>query len=137
MTSEEILKMEAGPELDRLVAERVMEWDEGKDFGIGESGIVRYIREGPKYFERTKIEAWAPSTDIKAAWEVMERLAPHFEIKLFNAMEPQRSRGWKDVWVVDIQASQEGAPLHRSIDDNAPLAICRAALLAMMEASDE
>lgn len=33
MTREEILKMEAGPKLDALIAEKVMDLKDGKDFG--------------------------------------------------------------------------------------------------------
>jgi len=40
MTREEILKLEPGPELDRLVAEKVMGWEEGKDFDCSEEGTL-------------------------------------------------------------------------------------------------
>jgi len=130
-TREEILKLEPGPELDRLVAERVMGWKEGKDFGVGESGIVWYIREGPKYFERTRIEAWSPSTDIAAAWQVVEKLANRgivvvveSEGALNNIYEVLFYR-WGSDAIVGIARG--------SICE----AICRAALLAVMEASDE
>ena len=64
MTREEILKLEPGPELDRLMAERVMGWEYDllRDawFKDGEGGIWA--------------ENWHPSTDIAAAWELIEAL---------------------------------------------------------------
>ena len=40
MTREEILKLEPGPELDRVVAERIMGWKEGPDFWVSFEGVV-------------------------------------------------------------------------------------------------
>jgi len=129
MTCEEILKLEPGHELDRLIAERVMGWKEGKDFGVGESGIARYIREGPKYFERTRIEAWSPSTDIAAAWEVIADLLTRYNVSVYSARYPIR-------WFVQIVALKDWETKALVQDENLPLAICRAAL-AVMEVNDE
>ena len=40
MIREEILKLEPGPELDRLAAERVMGWEEGQDFDCSKEGTL-------------------------------------------------------------------------------------------------
>ena len=102
MTREEILNKQAGPEMDFLVA---------KYYGI--SG--------------------APSTDIVAAWHVVEMFAHTSRNKL--AKEFNFSHFW-------IHAYPDGS-WHCSLNYNnagvvgcyapsAPLAICRAALLAVM-----
>lgn len=116
MTRDEILKLEAGRELDALVAEKVMGYP--KEI-ISINGSVKspngdwMVREIDEY-----------STDISAAWEVAEKLGSF----------------WIDHTVSDLGIDVE---FFTSLDhskerlvataDTAPLAICRAALLAVME----
>jgi len=132
MTREEILKLELGPELDRLVAEKVMGWKrttEGAPPGCAywkdDDGFVR-ANETPGGSLN-----WNPSTDIAAAWEVVEKLANkgivvviESEGALNNIYEVLFYRWGSDV-IVGIARG------------NICEAICRAALLAVMEASDE
>lgn len=120
MTKEEILAMVPGRELDALVAERVMLLKVNAKNGafsvisdIGRSGLKRY------------------SNDISAAWEVVERMRERIfskrRIFLDNLQELTRYIGtidrpvaWPDVfWFVN------------------PESICKAALLAVMEAAHE
>lgn len=73
----DIDSMEAGPEMDRLVAEKVMGWLEDTD----RSGMHgRYFREDPvrgKYWLITSGDddyRWEPSRNIDHAMEAAERL---------------------------------------------------------------
>lgn len=115
MTRDEILKMEAGRELDALVAKDVMGWH--KLDGNWKDNIWEKADGHIK-------GDWHPSEDISAAWEVVTKI---------------RSMGWG----VDISWFHEFiyCALHKPDSviikqanaETAPLAICRAALLAVME----
>jgi hypothetical protein len=113
--------MEAGRELDALVAERVMKW------GIYWADTGGEHREPLRGDVDRKREDWSVpefSIDISAAWQVVEHL---------------RAQGWgitisqhhDDPWLVSmgrfanlhtVAIAEEG--------DTAALAICRAALAA-------
>lgn len=129
MTREEILGMEAGPELDRLVAEQIMGWEEGRNFSMWpEQGVHISVGDGIGFF-------WRPSTDITAAWEVMTKLCE-------LGMVPEVYGMWltkkKNEWYIVLWYSVEDlTAAARAKASTLPLAICRAALLAMMRASDE
>lgn len=58
-------KLQAGPELDRLVAEKVMGWTTDKTNGPWYTAALTFAA----------VRGWSPSTDIAAAWEVEERIA--------------------------------------------------------------
>ena len=95
----DIDKMEAGREMDALIEER-----------------LRFVRmETPEPY----------STDISAAWLVVEKFLPHFRIECFEDSVNTDEEGWHcDIWTVKGHACAEGC-------DTAPLAICRAALKAV------
>lgn len=110
----------AGRELDALVAEKVMGW---KRYGRRNSGTWT----APGGFNASAGSWPTYSTDIAAAWEVVE------------AMQ-------KKAWVTEVSADcfVDGRPAgftahcwydddsrHYATADTAPLAICRAALQAM------
>jgi hypothetical protein len=117
MTCEDILNMPAGPKLDDLVAEKVM------NDPMGQVWSRHY------------------STDISAAWEVLEKLfergwyaeiitdAKTTEIDFEIAIRDRNNGTWtldtgvEDGWITDGWV----------VASTAPLAICRAALLAVME----
>jgi len=126
MTRDEILSMPAGRELDALIAEKVMkitpekcdfpvftdkrDWVDPGEYFVNVPGSVTEL---PRY-----------STDIAATWEVVERLTkptsfPDIDIDLLTTV-----RGWLFVIKYDIA-------VHRANAETAPLAICRAALLAV------
>jgi hypothetical protein len=107
--------MRAGRELDALVAEKVMGW---KWIGPDEFNDNRHLTLGGQ-----KVQARIPdySTDIAAAWDVVEKMRPTFNLVLecvsleYNCHVARP--GHLDE-KVNVRA------------DTAPLAICLAALKA-------
>ena len=63
-----MIDMKPGPELDALVAERVMGW-EARQGVLGCEVPPRGVPLGMGGWP-----TWSPSTDIAAAWEVVEKL---------------------------------------------------------------
>lgn len=119
--------MTAGDALDVLVAEKVMGWSKGKYWG-GSGATDRWFDGGKElgsdhatpeghgdgdYYSPD--ESWSPSTDIRAAWEVVEKL-PGF------GMTHMRDGSWHVAF---------GGGAFPASADTAPLAICRAALAAI------
>lgn len=109
MTREQILAMQPGRELDALVAEKVMGltnfyWLSGERF------------YGPEY-QHNRLSDY--STDISAAWEVVDKigsvkvLGPTIQGEWYSSVLGNRKVG---VWA-----------------KTAPEAICKAALIACME----
>ena len=121
MTRDEILKLEAGRELDALVAEQVMGF---VDLGPLQLADLRYQKpttDGVVVLGRLPNY----STDIAAAWQVVEKISKlyHVEIENFD--------GGYGVTLDDYSQTWEAhAP-------TAPLAISRAALLAVMVTDDQ
>lgn len=111
MTKDEILNMPAGREMDALISAKVF-------------SIMPFKHPGENQ-EELFLPAY--STDISAAWEVVEKLDPFdFELVrnadkswdclIWNRAKENRLWEAKKIYVPDIS--------------DAPLAICRAALLA-------
>lgn len=109
MIVDEIRTAPAGPRMDKLVAELVMGqvWQGGHPI--------------PNYDGRW---SWpAPySTDIAAAWEVVERLAKTHRVLV--------SGGIKLPWQCDVMPHPFATPTFAEAE-TAPLAICRVALLTV------
>lgn len=128
MTPQEIDAMEAGRELDRLVAEKVMGWSSMFWREAGTDGT--YTWPGGWYGAGPNHEAYLSksySTDIEAAWEVFM----HFPDTHKGIYHTQRkSLGWTlgqpMIWKCTIGATNTVEA------DTAPLAICRAALKAVL-----
>ncbi len=129
MDAEQLATVPAGTELDRLIAERVMGW---RLLRVGGDGDFRWYR-----FKRNKERVvcpehpfypslrFAPSEILTHAWEVVERmratsLFPWFELA-------HRPSGFACNFVDDQH--------HMLYAETAPLAICRAALLALSAAA--
>jgi len=138
-TREEILKLEPGPELDRLVAEKVMEWEKGKDFDCGREGsLVRY-----PFRNRALSKKWSPSTDIAAAWgivlHVIKTLDCNVRVISEVCLDPSTDKR-VIMWYVVLEPYSKRRRLAEFVKgvsrDSLPLAICRAALLAVMEADN-
>jgi hypothetical protein len=100
MTRDEILNMPAGREIDSLIAVRVIdpEWE-------------KVLSACPKY-----------STDIAAAWEVVDKMRKSFWVASLVADT--------NLWRVTFYTHTH-RKTHEAINESAPLAICRAALLAV------
>ncbi len=114
MTHNEILNMPAGREMDALIAEKIFGNFVHRLSG-GKYGIGSLMLEIPNY-----------STDIADAWEVAEKL--HKENDIFDVWH-EKDTGFD--WWCEVVNNGGGWSANAK---NAPLAICRAALLAVMEA---
>lgn len=142
MTREEILAVEAGDELDRLVATEVMgepmpEFVPGNNLDLQLAGSPLKSPYGNwlclcKY-EEGDIPTWHPqlfSTDISAAWPVVEKLAKE---NLFCSLDYLREQHWRDGrgdWRCRVV---RGVKIEFAVAKEAPEAICKAALLAKLE----
>lgn len=114
----------AGSELDRLIAEKVMGW---KIINNG-PGCFDCIRgRYPKTGHIMAVTRWNPSSNIAHAWEVLDRLG-------------STHCGFISRFQIDWRAGEcfcritrhNKRRLYVGIADNIPLAICRAALLAVL-----
>jgi|SRR3990167_6605526 len=125
-------EMEAGRELDALVAEKVMGWHLVTDYDYtppedqwhNAAGFAA-VAAGNKLIDGKTLRGWSPSTDIAAAWDLFVKLAapPHRFYLSYDAEDGELPASW-DVfegsdWFLVASA------------DTAPLAICRAALKAL------
>src|SRR5690625_1056203 len=127
LTRDEILSIQ-GRELDTLVAEHVM----GFKFEVDKvKGLSRWVGYGAYGEAHTPPMAWKKweyrvppySKDISAAWEVAEK---------FHQFTVMRSRGWEKQYYCCIWVGITGEQWSATAK-TAPLAICRASLLAVME----
>ena len=119
MNKDEILAMKAGEELDKLVIKELMHhiWDDSERPRCKICGVWK---DWPK---PTGCEYKPYSTDISAAWQVVEKLRDYYPEIEFN----QFSKKWEVTFLVGETA----------LADTAPEAICRAALLAKQEVGIE
>jgi hypothetical protein len=112
MKREDILAMPAGRELDVLVAEKVMGWEvRGRYF---------MTPEGIRTHEETSYTGFSPSISISAAWEVVEKFY-YSDIRKVNGVK------WA-AWV-----GRGNGQSHNATADTAPEAMCKAALLTVLE----
>jgi len=130
----EIDEHPAGRCLDAWVAEVVMGWEH-----ISENEPFRFLKErggcitehGAEIFPHEKgtiPELWRPSTDIAAAWVVVEKMHKEgwaFEISIHDVTFDVVI--WKNP-LVDFDGSTK--------DKNICLAICRAALKSVSDSGD-
>ena len=126
MTEHEILSEPTGKQLDAWVAEAVFGWVciEGGPGGGGE--IFWRTPDGKTLEECDDLPAY--STDIADAWEVVERLRGEriYLMRLTNGTDVYGC--WFGSGIHDLVYSE--------LCDTAPLAICRAALLAKLRESE-
>jgi len=139
MTRDEVMALEAGPELDALVAEKVMGWHRAACSNWTER------RSGQPWLDVDSLSAanpfWSPSTDIAAAWEVVEKVRgwkPKVRgntCACFAIDAPAVTGGLEKpaVWAAGWHdyAGWERAGSLEATADTAPLAICRVSLLAL------
>ena len=112
MTRDEILNMQAGREMDALIAEKVMGFEV-----IGDGKVVLFKDNDYAYLVPDLGGQWSPSADISAAWQVVEKFA-YYKIERLGKMH--------NVYIENDDNIRTGISQEESLS----LAICRAALLA-------
>lgn len=124
-----MITMEAGTELDALVASKVMGWRvfrpeqmdssfDKNDCLLEPGGLLRYYERAPNRWE---LRLWSPSTDITTAWLLVE--------KLRLAVQPQANGMWGAGQPRFVNEGETETDL--AIRHTAPHAICIAALKAV------
>ncbi|GAB7387388.1 hypothetical protein BSNK01_12240 [Bacillaceae bacterium] len=120
--------MEAGRELDALVAEKVMGWTYRKLPTLDEGAWVIEEKE-PVIWE----SRWKPSIRIKDAWLVVEKM-------IDSGFDLHLDADWKNgvYYYCEFSNLIGGLGVFGHEAETAPLAICLAALKAVgVEAEDE
>lgn len=107
-TREQILALEPGRELDKIVAEHVTKY-QSLTTHLNADGTFGYL---PNY-----------STDIAAAWEVVKHMKDSWEFVLSS-----EDGKWEVIFYWDVHK-----PCKTVKDTTAELAICKAALLAVLD----
>jgi hypothetical protein len=124
MTRDEILNMPAGREMDALIAEKVMGWVWAHS---PEPYISGWYKKGSG---GDFTQSFEPSTDISAAWEVVDKMDEKFSF-ILECNNPPSTIEYK--WFCELYAKCEPYIDYEVYSSTAPLAICRAALLAKLE----
>lgn len=115
LSREKILAMEPGPELDALVDVIVMKQDRGEL-----TKMTWFIPSGQSEWEYP-----AYSSDISAAWEVVEKMkSDNWNFVLSDDL-------YQDRWSATFYWDPNQTPIE-CVEKIAPEAICKAALLAVM-----
>jgi len=124
LTREQILNEPAGRQMDAWIAEYVMGWK----ITVYSDGHIAFEDGSP--YGRHEVH-FKPSTNIAVAWEVVEKFAHRAINKTaaemgFSAfgLTAYPSGGWE---------CRIGGLKDSPVEKTVPLAICRAALLAVME----
>lgn len=127
-----------GRELDALVAERVMGWEQHDFHHVGDfvrPDAWRRFAENGHFAHHIQPHEWmrwqdvpAYSTDIAAAWQVVEKM----KAEGYEACIDSDSDG---DWSVIFTMNGEG--IWCSVKKDAPLAICRAALAVAADSSTQ
>jgi len=131
MTKEEILAMEAGEKLDRLVAET-----------LGDSFQHEYLGTLYHHFKDEDVSyGWsmpAPvSTNISAAWQVVGRM---FELGYAMSLLHLSSKVYPQYWYCDFRPKDSNKPPGYEWVDRqktAPEVISKAALLTKLAGEDK
>ena len=113
--------MNPGPELDALVAERVMGWER---WWVTSNGW-RW-RDAGKLLAWEK--DWRPSADIAAAWKVVERMIGLDYVVVLTGLVDWNCRFEEDFDIADYP--RRGPMFGEADEATAPMAICIAALQA-------
>ncbi len=121
--------MNPGPELDALVAEHVMGWT---DLGPrwSDNNLSGYRWQKPTG-ERLAAEHFQPSTEITAAWPLVEKLGlwvfPHEDVWIAGRPRSLSGKEYDPDMYMDEHGIVDGR-LDMVTAATAPLAICLAAL---------
>lgn len=121
--------MNAGPELDALIATKVMGWTRG----ISDVCNVLGWRTPDSIWVHDADGVPHYSTDIAAAWEVVEQLKAHKDYVSFGLTDDSNSStatfaNFEGVWFAGFGLGVGGECVGAA---TAPLAICLAALKAI------
>lgn len=127
MKTDYIYKIPAGKELDGLIADRVMYWNQNHEINECEDkwysycNICGYEPRFEKIIPGSCKGYPRYSVDISSAWEVVEKMGPSYELKSIHHSSGtvHRATFWRGMMGFSVEA------------ETAPLAICRAALLAI------
>jgi hypothetical protein len=116
MTEKEILSLKAGRELNIRVAEAVMGRRYTQDETFGDLEVDRQMVYG-------SLQPY--SEDISAAWQVMEQMKGYNPRIAFDTHSQK--------WEATFSIREAGFTCPVVLADTAPEAICKAALLALLE----
>lgn len=124
-TRDEILAEPAGPRLNAWVAEYIMGWPVVD--GPERHTHAQFVQRNGEHSVALQEEfggtdfAWRPSIDIAAAWQVVEKMGcgtiGHYP---------------RGLWTAYFITQEDGILRHIAQAETAPLAICQAALLAVI-----
>jgi hypothetical protein len=143
MTRDEILGLEAGNNLDILVAEKVFGWRKGtNEYNI--LGWQWSKRDGTPVLDDSWDGVWVTplsctpnySTDIKAAWEVVEKMREKSFYVRVNSIGKYFECCFIKNFVNENNTPGSFIGLSNTCK-TAPEAICKAALLAVLEEKAE
>lgn len=126
--------MNAGPELDRLVAEKVMGWSVKED-AQGYSEIDRALMGGGMM---SRYQGWSPSRNPEDIWDVVDRMrSDGFSFSLWQPGDREGMQAIVSFICSKGPCEKHGNPHHNhhgayDIEaESAPLAVCLAALKAL------
>jgi len=133
MTKEEIHEMKSGPEMDLLILEKVMGWKRvprpehwvcSATFGLENAG-------GDSCCPVCQLPSYSEAYSMEASWMVVEKMMA----KGYNYTIRGNFEGNGKHWCgFDHQEWADSNPLFKSpLCDTLPLAICKAALIAIAE----
>lgn len=127
MNAKEISNMPAGRIMDGLIAEKIFKFGDIQEFDSELSGrtFSGWIDDKNKSIIRP--EFWQPSESIESAWEVLQEFGKLGYLWQLQNQENGRANGYQFALFI-------GEVVHRGYAETAPLAICRAALLAVVPA---
>ena len=125
MTREDILNMEAGAQMDNLIATSILGYEL-----LGYPAVPKWQKPGPNGVELL-FSLPRYSVDIAAAWKVMDWLRDKF---FRSAIYQWDFSGQHTlIGLLTRQGHDEPTPDIFAEADTAPLAICRASLLAVLD----
>lgn len=118
--SSDVMNMQAGPELDALVAEKVMGWKLHKEGRAWKWWDIPLI--SPHHEQYDGHDDQPPySTDPAAAWEVVEKMRERWSVYV-NALDDPRECGC-------VVGKTWREPEAAAIGPTMPVAVCRCAVL--------
>ncbi len=126
--------MEAGRELDCTVAEKVMKLETEHTRGSECAKQITLYRTG-SFFGAPP----AYSTDIAAAWQVVEKMTERYHWRIVSPFDPRQEdcRLWFAGLTPHSCSGWNGRPDYEEGAETPALAICLAALKAIREDVDE